>query len=57
AALVSLLTVGDDLSRVDRNRILKGVAALQNKDGSFMASLGCAERDMRFVYCAVCTCY
>lgn len=57
AALVTLLTIGDDLSKVDRKKILLGIAALQNKDGSFQASLGCGESDMRFVYCAVCTCY
>ncbi len=33
AALVTLLTLGDDLERVDRDGILKGVAALQNHDG------------------------
>ena len=33
AALVTLLTLGDDLSRVDRRRILRGVKALQNADG------------------------
>lgn len=24
---------------------------------SFQASLACTEKDMRFVYCAVCICY
>lgn len=35
AALVTLLTLGDDLERVDRDGILKGVAALQNHDGRY----------------------
>lgn len=33
AALVTLLTLGDNLERVDRIATLKGVAALQNPDG------------------------
>jgi len=33
AALVTLLTLGDDLSRVDRRSIMKGLVALQNSDG------------------------
>lgn len=33
AALVTLLTLGDDLERLDRKSILKGVSALQSHDG------------------------
>lgn len=31
--LASLLILGDDLSRVNRNAIIKGVRSLQQKDG------------------------
>lgn len=52
-----LVTLGDDLSRLDRNAIVGGVAAVQRKDGSFSASIEGNEHDMRFVYCAAAICY
>ncbi|BES87689.1 Protein geranylgeranyltransferase type I, beta subunit [Nesidiocoris tenuis] len=55
--LVTLVTLGDDLSRVNRPAIIKGVAALQQEDGSFACTLLGSENDMRFVYCACCICY
>ncbi|XP_076231718.1 geranylgeranyl transferase type-1 subunit beta [Calliopsis andreniformis] len=52
--LVTLLILGDDLSRVDRKSIIEGMRACQNPDGSFTAMvLGC-ESDIRFLYCACC---
>lgn len=52
--LASLITLGDDLGRVDKSSIIEGVRACQNEDGSFAAILTGSESDMRFVYCACC---
>ncbi|XP_046739318.1 geranylgeranyl transferase type-1 subunit beta [Diprion similis] len=52
--LASLLTLGDDLSRIDKKSIIEGVRACQNDDGSFTATLTGSESDMRFIYCACC---
>lgn len=56
--LATLITLGDDLSRVDKAAIIKGVEASQTEIGSF--SLSAAEEgnehDMRFTYCAACIC-
>jgi geranylgeranyl transferase type-1 subunit beta len=52
-----LLALGDDLSRLNRRAIIRGVAGVQRKDGSFSASIEGNEYDMRFVYCACCICY
>lgn len=51
-----LVTLGDDLSRLNRKAIIEGVAACQLKDGSFSASIEGQEHDMRFVYCASAIC-
>ncbi|XP_064390160.1 geranylgeranyl transferase type-1 subunit beta-like [Halichondria panicea] len=56
-ALASLLVLGDDLSRVNREGVLAGVRHLQQKDGSFCSTAEGTENDMRFVYCACCVCY
>lgn len=53
-SLVTLLILGDDLSRVDKKSIIDGVRACQNPDGSFMAMVTGCESDMRFLYCASC---
>lgn len=52
--LVTLLILGDDLSRVDRQSFVEGVRACQNPDGSFTAMVTGCESDMRFLYCACC---
>lgn len=52
-----LVTLGDDLSRLNRKAIIEGVAAVQRDDGSFSASIEGNEHDMRFVYCAAAICY
>ena len=56
-ALLSLLILGDDLSRIDRKAILSGLRKLQLPDGSFCPIPEGAENDMRFVYCACCISY
>ncbi|CAD5115920.1 DgyrCDS4851 [Dimorphilus gyrociliatus] len=52
SALLSLIILGDDLERIDKDAIATGVAALQLEDGSFAAHFGGSENDMRFIYCA-----
>lgn len=51
SALNCLLILGDDLSRVNRQHILKTLARCQQANGSFCVSEG-SESDIRFVYCA-----
>lgn len=51
-----LVTLGDDLSRLNRKAIVEGVAAVQRPDGSFSATVEGSEHDMRFVYCAAAIC-
>lgn len=46
-ALASLVTLGDDLSRVKRAEILKGLNKLQLEDGSFASQWLDGEIDMR----------
>ena len=53
-ALCTLRTLGDDWSRVDREGILLALKALQLPNGSFQATVGGSEHDMRFLYCACC---
>lgn len=55
-AIAILLALGDDLSRLDRAAIIRGVSATQRADGSFSATVDGSEQDMRFVYCAACIC-
>ncbi|XP_014486780.1 PREDICTED: geranylgeranyl transferase type-1 subunit beta [Dinoponera quadriceps] len=52
--LVTLLILGDDLSRVDRDSIIEGLRACQNPNGSFTGMVMGCESDMRFLYCACC---
>ena len=56
-ALATLIILGDDLSRIDRKSISKGLKRMQNSDGSFTASFEASENDMRFVYCACAVAY
>ena len=56
-ALSLLATLGDDLKRVNKEAILKGVRSFQQKDGSYCPVAGGSENDMRFVYCASAICY
>lgn len=52
-----LLTLGDDLSRLNRRAIVDGVAAVQRSNGSFSATVEGNEYDMRFVFCASAICF
>ena len=56
-AIASLLILGDDLSRLDRELIARTVGNLQTPEGSFLSCLEGGECDMRYVYCACCVCY
>lgn len=52
-ALATLVILGDDLKRVDRQSIIAGMRHIQLQDGSFVPSILGGECDMRLVYCAV----
>ena len=54
-ALAVLIILGDDLSRVDKPRVLDFVRSLQGSSGCFCAYTG-GESDMRFLYCAAVIC-
>lgn len=56
-ALLTLVILGDDLSRVNKVAVLGGLKALQKRTGSFSALVDGSEDDMRFVYCATAICY
>ncbi|KAH8402932.1 hypothetical protein KR222_000472 [Zaprionus bogoriensis] len=56
-SIAVLVTLGDDLTRLDRQSIVRGVAQVQRPDGSFSASIDGSENDMRFVYCAATICH
>ncbi|KAI8388720.1 terpenoid cyclases/protein prenyltransferase alpha-alpha toroid [Radiomyces spectabilis] len=51
-ALMNLLILGDDLSRVNRKAVLTTIRNLQQADGSISPTDGSLERDVRFIYCA-----
>uniref|UniRef100_A0A3P9LF22 Geranylgeranyl transferase type-1 subunit beta n=1 Tax=Oryzias latipes TaxID=8090 RepID=A0A3P9LF22_ORYLA len=55
--LCSLLILGDDLSRVNKQGCLAGLRALQLEDGSFYSVPEGSENDIRFIYCAACICF
>ncbi|XP_060527273.1 geranylgeranyl transferase type-1 subunit beta [Cylas formicarius] len=57
SCLLSLLILGDDLSRVNKEEIIKSLRVLQLRNGSFKGAIEGAESDMRFVYCAACISY
>ncbi|CAN8005327.1 unnamed protein product [Ixodes hexagonus] len=56
-ALLTLVILGDDLSRVDKAAVLHGLKSLQQREGGFSALIDGSEDDMRFVYCASAICY
>ncbi|CEP11352.1 hypothetical protein [Parasitella parasitica] len=51
-ALLNLLILGDDLSRVNRKAIIQTLKSLQQEDGSVAPTHGSLERDVRFIFCA-----
>jgi geranylgeranyl transferase type-1 subunit beta len=57
SAILSLLILGDDLSRLDKEGILKYLKICQQADGSFAPHMGSKECDMRFVFCAFAICF
>lgn len=57
AALNLLLTLEDDLSRLDKEAILTSLGELQQPDGSFTATNQDFENDVRFLYSVCCICY
>lgn len=54
--LCSLIILKDDLKRVDRANIIRGLREYQKKSGCFFSSPG-GESDLRFIYCAAAICY
>ncbi|VDM34635.1 unnamed protein product [Hydatigera taeniaeformis] len=58
SALVSLLVLGDDLERVNRQALIDGIKALQSVNGNLVnGSLFCPEFDARFIFSAVASAY
>lgn len=56
-ALVTLISLGDDLERVEKKGLLALLPKMQRSDGSFGEWLGpddevVGSSDMRFIYCA-----
>ncbi|KAI9489679.1 geranylgeranyl transferase type-1 subunit beta-like protein [Zychaea mexicana] len=56
-ALLNLLILGDDLSRVDRDGIVGTIKRLQQEDGSVAPTNNSLEKDARFLYCACAVSY
>lgn len=56
-ALCILLTLGDNLERVNRKAIIRSLRQLQRENGSFSSSFDHSESDMRFLYCACAISY
>jgi geranylgeranyl transferase type-1 subunit beta len=57
SALNALVTLGDDLSRVNKRSVLTSLKRLQLADGSFTATFDNSENDIRFLYSACCICF
>ncbi|KAL5969185.1 Geranylgeranyl transferase type-1 subunit beta, partial [Taenia solium] len=58
SALVSLLVLGDDLERVNRQAVIDGIKALRSVNGNLVnGSLFCPEFDARFIFSAVASAY
>lgn len=57
SALNTLVTLGDNLERVDKKSLLGSLKKLQLPDGSFTATFDGSENDVRFLYSACCICY
>uniref|UniRef100_A0A7S3G451 Prenyltransferase alpha-alpha toroid domain-containing protein n=1 Tax=Palpitomonas bilix TaxID=652834 RepID=A0A7S3G451_9EUKA len=53
-ALCILIIAGDDLTRLDRKAVAKGLVQLKAEDGSYHCVPGDCEHDLRFLYCACC---
>nr|CDS31937.1 geranylgeranyl transferase type I beta subunit [Hymenolepis microstoma] len=58
SALISLLVLGDNLDRLNRQAIIEGIKSLQHINGNLInASLFCPEFDPRFIFSAVASAY
>ncbi|KAI9146118.1 terpenoid cyclases/protein prenyltransferase alpha-alpha toroid [Paraphysoderma sedebokerense] len=53
SCLLSLLILGDDLSKVDAISLIQALKYLQTERGGFRPTADSTEEDMRFVFCAV----
>ena len=51
-ALATLVMLGDDLERVNREAITRGMRAMQHENGCFQPCGASGEMDIRFVFCA-----
>ncbi|XP_057308893.1 geranylgeranyl transferase type-1 subunit beta-like [Hydractinia symbiolongicarpus] len=56
-ALLSLVILNDDLSRLNKDALITGLKSLQLENGSFYSTPEGSENDMRFLYCACCISY
>jgi geranylgeranyl transferase type-1 subunit beta len=56
SALVALVTLDDDLSRLDVPKLSQWISTVQDDDGSFRGVGFGSESDTRFLYSAVATC-
>jgi len=56
-ALASLVILGDDLSRINRSAICRGLREYQKSDGRFIQALIEEEDDLRITYCAATICF
>ncbi|KAF9585447.1 Geranylgeranyl transferase type-1 subunit beta [Lunasporangiospora selenospora] len=57
AALVSLLILGDDLSRVAKEPIVRALKKLQQPNGCYIPCITDFEPDLRFLFCAAAISY
>ena len=58
SALISLLILGDNLERVNRQAVVDGIKALESMNENLInGSIFCPEFDARFIFSAVATGY
>ena len=55
-SILSLIILGDDLSRVRRECILKSLKYLQDEEGNIASVYGTKDTDARFIYGALNIC-
>lgn len=56
SSIAMLLLLGDNLERVEKDRIMKDLKSLQNPNGSFKSHHLGSESDVRFSFCAAAIC-
>ena len=52
SALCTLIALGDNLQRVDKQAIIMSMKTLQQSNGSFQCISSGSENDLRFLYCS-----